>query len=182
VGLVGRVGLAALKRCATPVLAQICRPAIRVVAAGLAVAQGFSPAIAQQNPNSVSTALFPNAMRLERAFVKAGGLLVAGTDSTGSGGVVPGFADQRQIELLVDAGFTPIEAIAISTLNGAKYLGRDARIGSIASGKQADLVVVAGDPSTAIADIRRVDTVFKNGIGFDPAQLIESVRGQVGIW
>jgi len=137
--------------------------------------------VAQSQP-SVYTALFPNAMRLERAFVKAGGVLVAGTDPTGSGGVVPGFADQRQIELLVDAGFTPIEAIAISTLNGAKYLGRDARIGSIASGKQADLVVVAGDPSTAIADIRRVDTVFKNGIGFDPAQLIESVRGQVGIW
>ena len=71
-------------------------------------------------------------MALERAFVKAGGLLIAGTDPTGSGGVVPGFADQRQIELLVEAGFTPLEAIAIGTSNGAKYLGRDARIGTIA--------------------------------------------------
>ena len=85
-------------------------------------------------------------MRLERAFVKAGGTLVAGTDPTGAGGVVPGYADQRQIELLVEAGFTPLEAISIGTLNGAKYLGRDARIGSIALGKQADLVVVDGNP------------------------------------
>ena len=95
---------------------------------------------------------------------------------------MPGYANQRQIELLVEAGFTPLEAISIGTLNGAKYLGRDARIGSIAAGKQADLVVVAGNPSATIADVRQVETVFKNGVGFDPAKLIESVRGQVGIW
>jgi imidazolonepropionase-like amidohydrolase len=134
------------------------------------------------NEQAVYPALFPTAMRLERAFARAGGMLVAGTDPTGAGGVVPGFADQRQIELLVEAGFTPLEAITIGTLNGAKYLGRDARIGSLAIGKQADLVVVAGDPSASIADIRRVETVFKNGVGYDPVKLIESVKGQVGIW
>ena len=137
---------------------------------------------ASQTQPSVYAALFPKAMRLERAFVKAGGMLVAGTDPTGSGGVVPGFADQRQIELLVEAGFTPLEAISIGTLNGAKYLGRDARIGSIAIGKQADLMVVAGNPAAAIGDIRRVDTVFKQGVGFDPAKLIASVSGSVGIY
>src|SRR6266851_9354792 len=137
---------------------------------------------AAQNPQAVYATLFPKAMRLERAFVKAGGLLTAGTDPTGAGGVVPGYADQRQVELLVEAGFTPLEAISIGTLNGAKYLGRDARIGSIALGKQADLVIVAGDPSTTIADVRRVETVFKNGVGYDPAKLIDSVKGQVGIW
>jgi enamidase len=137
---------------------------------------------AAQNTQSVYATLFPKAMRLERAFVKAGGTLVAGTDPTGAGGVVPGYADQRQIELLVEAGFTPLEAISIGTLNGAKYLGRDARIGSIALGKQADLVVVAGNPAATIEDVRRVDTVFKNGVGFDPVKLIDSVRGQVGIW
>lgn len=131
---------------------------------------------------SVYAKLFPKGMALERAFAKAGGLLLAGTDPTGSGGVVPGFSDQRQLELLVDEGFTPLEAITIGTLNGARYLGRDARIGTIAAGKQADLVVIAGDPSTTIADVRRVDTVFKRGVGFDPAKLIESVRGQVGVW
>jgi imidazolonepropionase-like amidohydrolase len=96
--------------------------------------------------------------------------------------VIPGFADQRQIELLVEAGFTPLQAISIGTLNGAKYLGRDATIGTIAIGKQADLVVLNGDPSTTIADIRRVDTVFRKGIGYDPAKLIASVTGRAGLW
>jgi imidazolonepropionase-like amidohydrolase len=90
-------------------------------------------------------------MALERAFVKAGGVLLAGTDPTGSGGVVPGFADQRQIELLVEAGFTPLEAIAIGTSNGAKYLRRDAESGRLPSGKQADLVVLAGNPRRRLA-------------------------------
>ena len=108
--------------------------------------------------------------------------MIAGTDPTGAGGVIPGYSNQRQLELLVEAGFSPVEAIAIGTLNGAKYLGRDGRIGSIAVGKQADLVVVTGDPSTAIADVRNVDTVFKQGVGFDPIKLVDSVRGRVGLW
>ncbi|HSC28199.1 MAG TPA: amidohydrolase family protein [Vicinamibacterales bacterium] len=126
--------------------------------------------------------LFPKALALEHAFARAGGLLIAGTDPTGGGGVVPGFSNQRQLELLVEAGFPPVEAVMIGTLNGAKYLGRDARIGSIARGKQADLVVVNGDPSTNIADVRKVEIVFKQGVGFDPAKLIESVSGRVGLW
>jgi imidazolonepropionase-like amidohydrolase len=121
-------------------------------------------------------------MALERAFAKAGGTLIAGTDPTGSGGVIPGYSNQRQIELLVEEGFTPLEAIRIGTLNGATYLGRQDRIGTIAVGKQADLIVTAGDPSATIADIRKVETVFKQGIGFDPQKLIDSVRGKVGLW
>ena len=135
----------------------------------------------RQTP-SVYAQLFPKELALERAFVKAGGLLVAGTDPTGAGGVVPGYSNQRQVELLVEAGFTPLEAIAICTLNGARYLGRDAQIGTIAAGKQADLMVVAGDPSVTIADIRRVDTVFRRGLGFDPAKLVASVAGKAGLW
>lgn len=137
---------------------------------------------AQQNQQPVYATLFPKNMAMERAFVKEGGLLIAGTDPTGSGGVVAGFSNQRQVELLVEEGFTPVEAISIATLNGAKFLGRDARIGSIAAGKQADLVVVNGDPSRTIADVRTVETVFKQGVGYDPAKLIESVRGNVGVW
>jgi imidazolonepropionase-like amidohydrolase len=136
----------------------------------------------QQARESAYAKLFAKGMALERAFARAGGLLTAGTDPTGAGGVVPGFADQRQIELLVEAGFSPVEAISIATLNGARYLGRDARVGTIAAGKQADLVVVTGDPSRTIGDVRRVEIVFKNGVGFDPVKLVDSVRGQVGIW
>ncbi len=135
-----------------------------------------------QNKDSIYTTLFPKAMALERAFARAGGLLIAGTDPTGGGGVIPGFANQRQVELLVDAGFTPLEAISIATLNGAKYLGRDKAVGSLAVGKQADLVVINGNPAATIADIRKVETVFKQGVGYDPAKLIDSVKGKAGIW
>jgi len=135
-----------------------------------------------QNATSLYATLFPKGLALERAFARAGGLLVAGTDPTGGGGVIPGYSNQRQLELLVEEGFTPVEAIRIGTLNGAKYLGRDARVGSIAAGKQADLVVIDGDPSKTIADVRKVETVFKQGIGFDPAKLINSVSGRVGLW
>jgi enamidase len=136
----------------------------------------------QQNKDSIYLTLFPKGMALERAFAKAGGLLIAGTDPTGGGGVIPGFANQRQVELFVDAGFTPLEAISISTLNGAKYLGRDTRVGSLEVGKQADLVVINGNPAAAIGDIRKVETVFKQGVGYDPAKLIASVSGKAGIW
>jgi imidazolonepropionase-like amidohydrolase len=121
-------------------------------------------------------------MSLERAFVRAGGLLVVGTDPTGGGGVVPGYSNQHALELLVDAGFTPLEAITIGTRNGARYLGREALIGTVAVGKQADLVVVNGNPSHTIADLRKVEIVFRQGVGYDPAKLIASVSGRVGLW
>jgi len=121
-------------------------------------------------------------MALELAFARAGGLLVAGTDPTGYGGVLPGYSNQRALELLVEAGFTPLEAISIGTLNGAKYLGRDAQIGTVAVGKQADLMVVAGNPAARIADVRNVEIVFRLGIAYDPKKLIESVKGSVGLY
>ena len=116
-------------------------------------------------------------MGLERAFVAAGGLLIAGADPVGVGGVLPGFGDHREIELLVEAGFTPLQAIRIATLNGAIYLGRQDRIGSVAAGKNADLLVVRGDPSARIDDIENVEIVFKDGAGYDPAKLLDPVTG-----
>ena len=117
---------------------------------------------------------------MERAFVAAGGLLLAGPDPTGNGGVVPGFGDLREIELLVEAGFTPEQAVRVATLNGATYLGLQRRIGSISPGKDADLVVVKGDPSRAITDVENVELVFKDGVGYDSAALLQSVRGRYG--
>jgi imidazolonepropionase-like amidohydrolase len=126
------------------------------------------------------SAAFKQEMQFEHEFVKSGGLLLAGLDPTGMGGVIAGFGDQREVELLVEAGFTPLEAIHISTYNGAQYLGEADKVGTIAPGKQADLVVVKGDPSQKIEDIENVEIVFKDGIGYDSAKLIESVRGMVG--
>jgi len=125
-------------------------------------------------------AMLRRDMELERAFVAAGGLLIAGPDPTGNGGVLPGFGDQREIELLVEAGFSPVEAIQIATQNGAIYLGQQDRIGTIAVGKNADLVVVKGDPASRIADIENVEIVFKDGVGFDSAKLIDSVKQRYG--
>ncbi len=131
---------------------------------------------------SIYRTLYPKVAAMEVAFVRAGGTLLAGTDPTGGGGVIPGYSNQRELELLVDAGLTPLEAIGVGTLNGATYLGIADRVGTIAVGKQADLVVVAGDPSSRISDVRNVEIVFKKGVGFDPAKLIESVRGRVGVF
>jgi len=133
----------------------------------------------ENDPNSIIQ--FKKELQFEHDFAKAGGLLLAGCDPTGIGGVLAGFGDQREIELLVEAGFTPVEAIHIATANGAEFLGESARIGTIAPGKQADLVVIHGDPSTKIEDIEKVDIVFKEGVGYDSAKLIESVRGIVGL-
>jgi imidazolonepropionase-like amidohydrolase len=135
-----------------------------------------------RNTESIYATLFPRGLALDLAFFRAGGKLAAGTDPTGGGGVIPGFSNQRTIELLVEHGFTLPEAVQVVTLNGAVYLGRDKDIGSLVVGKQADLVVIAGDPTTTIGDVRKVETVFKGGIGFDSARLIANVSGRVGIY
>lgn len=125
--------------------------------------------------------LLKKEMQFERDFVKAGGLLLSGEDPTGYGGVLAGFGDQRQTELLVEAGFTPLEAIHIATQNGAEFLGEGARIGTLKAGKLADIVVINGDPSQKIAEIENVEFVFKDGVAYDSRKLIESVRGAVGL-
>ena len=153
-----------------------------------AVLEAMSPSLrdayfySRNRPRSARnvTLLLRREMDMERAFVKAGGLLMAGPDPVGIGGNLPGFGDQREIELLVDAGFTPVEAIRIATLNGAIFLGRQNQIGSIAAGKNADLVVMKGDPATRITDIENVEIVFKDGVGYDTKKLLDSVKGRYG--
>lgn len=137
---------------------------------------------AQLDPaDTVAAKLFRLEMDFEHAFAAAGGLLLAGPDPTGAGGVLPGFGDQREVELLVEAGFTPLEAIQIGTENGARFMHREQEIGTIAAGKRADLVLVHGDPASHIMDIEDVEVVFKDGLGYDPQKLIAAARGQVGI-
>jgi Amidohydrolase family len=144
-------------------------------------AQSYLTARAQVPMDTPMTSLMRKEMDFEVAFVKGGGLLLGGPDPTGNGGVLPGFGDQREIELLVEAGLTPLQAIQVLTENGAMYLGRQDQIGTLAAGKQADLVLIKGDPSKTIEDIEKVETVFKAGVGYDSKKLIDSVRGQVGI-
>ncbi len=125
--------------------------------------------------------VFQLEMAFEHAFVEAGGTLLAGLDPTGYGGVIAGYGDQREVELLVEAGFTPVQAIEIATLNGARFMGVDREIGSIDVGKAADLVLVRGNPANDIQDIENVVLVFKDGVGYDPARLVEAANGTVGL-
>jgi Amidohydrolase family len=140
-----------------------------------------SRARARGGADSPSLGALKKELEFEYAFVKAGGLLMAGADPTGNGGALAGFADQRNIELLVEGGFTPVEAIQISSSNGAKYLGELDHIGTVTTGKQADLVVIDGNPAARIGDIRKVKLVFKDGSAYDPAKLLDSIRGSAGL-
>lgn len=124
---------------------------------------------------------FPKLMRLERMFVDAGGTLMAGTDPTGYGGVIPGFSAKREIELLVEAGFPFEQAIRIATLNGARYEGREGEIGSIEPGKRADLVLIDGDPVKDVAAMERMPLVFKAGRGYRTDVIIDGMKGVVGL-
>ena len=131
--------------------------------------------------NGIPLAAFRNAMAFEKAFHDAGGLLAAGVDPTGIGGALPGFGDQRNYELFIEAGFSPAEAVRIMSLNGAKILGVDGELGSIEVGKLADLVVLRGDLAADPAVINAPHYVFKDGVGYDTEPLIASVKGRVGI-
>lgn len=126
--------------------------------------------------------IFPKMMKLEKMFADAGGTLLAGTDPTGYGGVVPGFSGKRQVELLVEEGFSFPQALKIATLNGARYLGRDKDVGSLAVGKRADIAVVKGDPMKNPVAIEAMPYVFKKGIGYDSNAIFEAMKGQVGLY
>ena len=117
--------------------------------------------------------------QLTLAFARAGGRLVLGSDPGGNGRI-PGFTDHESLKLAVKVGFTSLEAIRIATLNGATFLGIQDRTGSIAVGKEADLLVVRGDPSVRIEDIENVEKVFANGRAYNPNDLISTVKGLVG--
>jgi imidazolonepropionase-like amidohydrolase len=132
------------------------------------------------DPDETGTVLLTKEMQFEREFVEMGGQLMAGTDPTGYGGVIAGFGNWRELRLLNEAGFTAVEVIRIATLNGARFLGREDRIGSIAPGKQADLVVIRGNPAAKMTDMENVELVFRRGVGYDSVKLVASAKGLVG--
>ena len=148
------------------------------------------PQIAQQvmgrlaradEPGNQAGALLETYMAMEKAFYDAGGTLVVGTDPTGGGDVVPGYANQRALQLLVEMGLSVEQAVEVATRNGAAYLEREDEIGTVEVGKRADLVLLAGDPTTDVAAFRETVLVFKDGVGYDSDKLFASVRGWVGV-
>jgi len=129
---------------------------------------------------AIAPDVYAKAMEYDRAFVAAGGLLGAGVDPTGYGAAPPGLGDQRNFELLLESGFTAPQVVQIMTANGAKVLGAFDDIGTVEAGKVADLVVIEGDLEQ-LGHLRTTRIVFRHGIGWDTAKLMDSIRGIVGI-
>ena len=138
----------------------------------------------QHDPlNQPYVAVFPKLMRLEKMFVDAGGTLLAGTDPTGYGGVVPGFSGKRQVEAPGRSGLQfPAQALRIATLNGARYLNRDRDVGALGPGKRADILVVDGDPMRDASAIERMPLVFKNGVGYRTDAIFDAMKGLAGLY
>jgi imidazolonepropionase-like amidohydrolase len=124
---------------------------------------------------------FARALAFDKAFYVAGGVMASGVDPTGNGGALPGFGDQRGYELLRESGLTAEQAVQVTTYNGARVLGVEGKLGTVEKGKIADLVLLKGDLVADPSVIRNVVTVYKDGVAYDPAKLIDAVRGRVGI-
>jgi imidazolonepropionase-like amidohydrolase len=138
-------------------------------------------AVQDQRNTKLSRETYRKLAQMEKQYADAGGLLLAGTDPTGYGGVVPGYSSKREIELLMEAGFNFEQAVKVATYNGAKYLGREADVGTLAVGKRADLVVIDGDPSKTTTDIEHMPYVFKNGVGYDTQKIFDATHDTVGL-
>jgi imidazolonepropionase-like amidohydrolase len=117
-----------------------------------------------------------------KSLFDAGGahLLVVGTDEPVYTNLLPGFAYHRELLAMTYAGIPPAAVLKAATINGARALGVDARLGSIEAGKIADLVVVRGDPLDDIKRARDVKLVFKDGIDYHPKELLLSAEGMIG--
>ncbi|WP_229238286.1 amidohydrolase family protein [Dyella amyloliquefaciens] len=134
-----------------------------------------------QRATRISRETYRKLAGMEKQYADAGGLLLAGTDPTGYGGVVPGFSSKREVELLVESGFSFEQAIKIATYNGAKYLGRDKDVGTLAVGKRADIAVIDGDPLRDTGAMEHMPLVFKNGVGYDTQKIFAAMQGTVGL-
>jgi len=131
--------------------------------------------------DSAHVAVYNKNMIWVKRFYDKGGILVAGTDPTGAGRTVAGYANRHTVELLVESGFPLLDAIKICTLNGATFLEKEKSIGTIEVGKKADLILIDGNLETNIKSIRNMEIVFKDGVGFDSKKIFESVEGKVGL-
>lgn len=125
--------------------------------------------------------LLKREMAWEKQFVAAGGHLVVGTDPTGYGGVVAGWSNLRAIELLVESGFSLPHAIKIATLNGAQFLERDNEIGTVETGKRANLAIFSGDLSEHLTAIKKIKWTVKNGVFYDSQAIFSAMQGKVGL-
>jgi len=118
-----------------------------------------------------SKPVFDGMKNIVKALHDKGVIIVAGTDMG-----FPGYSLDRELELYVEAGLTPLQAIQTATIVPAQVMSLDKQTGSLKAGKQADLIIIDGDPLLQIRNIRKVWKVIKEGQEYDPGML----HGMVG--
>jgi len=132
--------------------------------------------------DSIDNVLFNKELYWIRKFYHMGGKLLVGTDPTGSGRTIAGYANMWTLEMLIKSGFTTAEAVKLCSLSGAQYLRKQFDTGSIEKGKAADLILMDGNLASDPASIRQIRYVFKDGIGYDSKAIFDSVKGKVGLY
>jgi imidazolonepropionase-like amidohydrolase len=132
-------------------------------------------------PESDAAEFTQRVLELKSLFDAGGAhLLIVGTDEPVYTNLLPGFAYHRELLAMTYAGIPPAAVLKAATINGARALGVDARVGSIEPGKLADLVVVRGNPIDDIKAARDIRLVLRDGVAYDPAELLQSAEGKIG--
>jgi imidazolonepropionase-like amidohydrolase len=127
--------------------------------------------VAPPNENTeIGEKIFKKSVAIVGALHRTGVPIVAGTDQA-----VPGHSLHRELELYVEAGFTPMEAIQAATIVPARVMGLDKDTGTVEKGKRADLILIGGNPLEDIRNTRNVEYVFTNGTMYHAAELWQSV-------
>ncbi len=159
------------------ITANTSKPAVSIEPGVAKVAPELQAILADVGPPSPATPIqekiFGKDLAIVGALHHAGVPIVAGTDQT-----VPGHSLHREIELYVQAGFTPMEAIESATIVPARVMGLDKELGTVEAGKRADVIIVDGNPLESIRNIRKVEFVITNGAMYNCAELWRSVGFQ----
>src|SRR5580700_6260271 len=157
--------------------ASTAKPAVSIEPGVAKVAPELEAILADVGPPSpnadVGEKVFAKEVAVVGALHKAGVPIVAGTDQT-----VPGHSLHREIELYVQAGFTPMEAIQAATIVPARVMGLDKELGTVEAGKRADVMILAANPLESIHNIRKVEFVITNGTMYNCAELWRSIGFQ----
>lgn len=144
-------------------------------------AQTLLQARGEPAPESDAAEFTQRALELKSLFDAGGAhLLIVGTDEPVYTDLLPGFAYHRELLAMTKAGIPPVVVLKAATINGARALGIDDRLGSIEAGKFADLYVVRGNPLDDIKVARDVSFVVKDGVAYDPVELLQSAEGRIG--
>ncbi len=136
----------------------------------------------ESEPNELMANLYEAMLTTTNAFYEAGGghLITLGSDAPSSGKFLAGFSVQREMKAMVKAGIPEAAVLRIATQNSANAIGQGTLLGSIETGKLADLFVVKGNPLKDITNTRNIQVVIKAGHLYQSEELLQAVKGKIG--